>query len=229
MRRLLALLLTSGAVALANERLPVDHVRFSWNGGHVLVLTSGLRDGSGVGTASLHVLNTSSGTAVYHGTRSADLPPSTLRAALLTTPPTPARLNAWGLRPGRVHPARFNRSYPTPYPRWSDAALSGQSQQTFVRLWTQPVPVSLDVYTLPSSCPYPDMLGGAVLAGFRLSVNGQVVFQDAALPGDRRCAAGYTLERVDVQGNRALLTVRAYVPGFEGPDAEPVFIAVTLN
>ena len=73
------------------------------------------------------------------------------------------------------------------------------------------------------------MLGGAVPAGFRLSVNGQVVFQDAALPADRRCAAGYTLERVDVQGNRALLTVRAYVPGFEGPDAEPVFVAVTLN
>lgn len=194
----------------------------------MLVLSSGLRDGTGVGTASLHVLNTGSG-AADHRTRRADLPPRTLRAALLTTPPTPARLNAWGLRPGRVHSARFNRSHPTPYPRWSDATMSGQGQHAVVRLWTRPVPASLDVYAPPSSCPYPDMLGGAVPAGLRVSVDGQVVFQDAALPSGRLCAAGYTRERVDVQGDRALLTVRAYVPGFEGPDAEPVFIAATFN
>jgi predicted secreted protein len=34
---------------------------------------------------------------------------------------------------------------------------------------------------------------------------------------------------VDVQGNRALFTLRALTPGFEGPDAVPVFVAALLR
>ncbi|GHF49344.1 putative secreted protein [Deinococcus metalli] len=229
MRRLLALLLASGTVALANERLPVTHVRFSVSGDRVLVLTSGVKDGSGQGAARLDVLSTAGGTTLYRQSRTADASPGSLRAALLNAPATAARLHTWGLWPGRVHAARFARTYAAPYPRWSDAATSGQTERTAVNVWSRPVPVTLDVYALPSTCAYPEMLGGFVPAGFRLSVNGLVVFQDAALPAARACAAGYTLERVDVQGDRALLTVRAYGPGFEGPDAEPVFIAATLR
>jgi len=142
----------------------------------------------------------------------------------------PAFLRTSGLQPGRVSAARFNRVYPTLSPQWSDAAAAGQTRLTSVALWSRPVPVRLEVYGLTSTCPYPDLLpAGATPAGFRLTVNTQTVHRDITLPGERRCAGGYTLERVDVQGNRALLTVRSYGPGFEGPDATPVFIAVTLR
>lgn len=235
MRRPIALLLASCAtalssLALANDLIPVDHVRFSGDGRQVLVLTSGTLDGSGFGTASLSILNTASGGALYRRSRTADLEPNTLRLQLLGTPPTPATLRATGLQQGRASAARFNRVYPAPYPQWTDATAAGQTQLTPVALWSQPVPIRLEVYALPSTCPYPDLLpAGTTSAGFRLTVNTQTVHQDVALPTDRRCAGGYTLERVDVQGNRALLTVRSYGPGFEGPDATPVFIAVTLR
>lgn len=234
MRRLMTLLLASCAtalcsLALATDQIPVDHVRFSGDGSRVMVMTSGNLDGSGFGTASLSVLSTASGSVLHRRTRTADLGPNTLRLFLLTTPPTPAVLRAAGLQPGRVSAARFNRTYPAPYPQWSDATTAGQTQVTPVALWARPVPIRLEVYALPSSCD-PDLLPpGGTTAGFRLTVNTQTLHQDVTLPADRRCAGGYTLERVDVQGNRALLTLRSYGPGFEGPDATPVFIAATLR
>lgn len=93
-----------------------------------------------------------------------------------------------------------------------------------------PVPIRLEVSALPPNGLSPDSLpAGARPAGVRLSVKAQTVHRDLALPVYRRCAAGYTLERVDVHGNRALLTVRSHGPGFEGPDAARVLIAVTLR
>ncbi|PNY83046.1 hypothetical protein CVO96_12970 [Deinococcus koreensis] len=208
----------------------MDQVRFSASGARVMVLSSGVQDGSGFGTATLSVLDTASGLLVYRRTRTADQAPNALRLELLRTPPTPATLRAAGLQPGQVSAARFNRVYPTFLPQWSDAVPAGQTQLTSVALWSPPVPIRLEVYALPSTCPYPDLLpAGTSPAGFRLSVRGQTVHRDLALPSGRRCAGGYTLERVDVQGDRALLTVRSYSPGFEGPDATPVFIAVTLK
>ncbi|MFC5847660.1 DUF2259 domain-containing protein [Deinococcus petrolearius] len=45
----------------------------------------------------------------------------------------------------------------------------------------------------------------------------------------RTCAARFRLGRMDVRGHRMLLTVRAYRPGFEGPDAPPMFVAARLR
>lgn len=226
MRRFLALALAaSAAFAAANERIPVNHVRFSATSSRVMALTSGALDGSGFGRASLDVLSTATGTLLYGTRLTADALPNDLRSSLLSTSPLPA----YGLVPGAVLPARYNRVYPQPYPQWSDGLGAGQSGITPVALWSVPVPVRLEVYPLPSSCPYGGLLpAGESPAGFKLTVNTQTIHQDFTLPAGRNCAARYSLERVDLRGNRVLITVRAYGPGFEGPDAAAVFVAATL-
>ncbi|MFK7600743.1 DUF2259 domain-containing protein [Deinococcus sp. SM5_A1] len=231
MRRLLTLILAATVtLAAANERIPVNHVRFSGDSSQVMVLTSGVQDGSGLGTASLKVFSTATGAQLYSRQKTADAVPNTLRWNLLSTPPTPARLSAYGLTTGAMSAAKYNRVYPQPFPQWSDGLGVGQTDITDVALWSVPVPIKLSVYALPSACPYGDLLEpGSVPAGFSLTVNTQTIHQDFTLPAARACAARYSLERVDVRGNRALVIVRAYGPGFEGPDATPIFVAATLH
>ncbi|CAM3236256.1 DUF2259 domain-containing protein [Deinococcus saxicola] len=237
-----------------------------------MVLGSGVQDGSGFGTASLKVFSTATGTQLYGRQKRADAAPNVLRWSLLTTPPTPATLFAYGLTLGAVSVAKYNRVYPQPFPQWSDGLGAAQTGITNVALWSMPVPIKLSVYALPSACPYGDLLGpGNAPSGFSLTVNTQTIHQDLirialnsrtyrkapyvlpyhavrifcssfqsvkvstltairiSLPAARACAARYSLERVDVRGNRVLITVRAYGPGFEGPDATLVFIAAKLR
>lgn len=89
MRRTIGLLLAPGTVTLANDRIPIDHVGFSSDGGRVRVLSSGIRDGSGFGTAHRSVPNTVRGSVLYQRSRTADLPANDLRLFLLSTAPTP--------------------------------------------------------------------------------------------------------------------------------------------
>lgn len=232
----LPVLAALGGGAHANERLPVTGVRFSAGGDRVMAVVNGEQDGSGFGTARLDVLSTRSGQTLLGRARTVqDGTAAQARTALLTTPPVPALLRAAGLtgRPDSV--PRYRRIYPAPYPRWSDAVTPGRTQTTPVRLWTVPVPVRLNVYAVNAACPYPDLLPpGTRPAGFSLRVNGQVIHTDpltSARPATYplNCAAGYTVERVDVQGKRVLVTLRALTPGFEGPDAVPVYVAATLR
>lgn len=230
MRRLLPFLLAFSLTSLAgaNERLPVTEVRFSADGAQVMTVVSGERDGSGFGAAQVAVLDTRSGGIRYAATRTDDATPRHVLNALLTAPATRAAVAPFTTRPLSV--PRYHRAYPVPYPRWLDGVRAGQVEVTPVRLWTRTVPVRLEVLRLPARCPYPEMLPpGEVPAGIRLTVNGQEVWRDRTLPAARACATRYTLERVDVQGNRALFTLRALTPGFEGPDAMPVFVATRLR
>ncbi|GGR43636.1 hypothetical protein GCM10008959_00620 [Deinococcus seoulensis] len=222
--------------AHANERLPVTEVRFSASGERVMAFLSGQSDGSGVGTARLDVLNTRTGqTLLGRAGTVTDGGEAQAVRAVLNTPSTPATLRSAGLtgRPASV--PRYRRTYPVPYPRWEDAVTAGRTQITPVRLWTVPVPVRLNVYAVNAPCSYPDMLPPGIRpAGFSLRVNGQVVHTDPLTPAGPathplNCAAGYTVERVDVQGNRVLVTLRALIPGFEGPDAVPMFVAALLR
>ncbi|GAA5448827.1 DUF2259 domain-containing protein [Deinococcus depolymerans] len=222
--------------AHANERLPVTEVRFSASGERVMAVVSGEQDGSGFGAARLNVLSTRNGQTLLGRARTLENGTAMqARAALLDTPPVPAFLRAAGLTARPASVPRYRRSYPVPYPRWEDAVTPGHAQTTPVRLWTVPVPVRLNVYAVNTTCPYPDMLPpGTRPAGFSLRVNGQVVHTDPLTPArpaahPLNCAAGYTVERVDVQGNRVLVTLRALIPGFEGPDAVPVYVAATLK
>ncbi|ALW89022.1 DUF2259 domain-containing protein [Deinococcus actinosclerus] len=230
MRRLLPLLLAFSLTSLAgaNERLPVTQVRFSADGAQVMTVVSGERDGSGFGTAQVTVLDTRSGRIRYAATRTDDATPRRVLNALLNTAATRSMVAPFTARPLSV--PRYQRVYPVPYPRWPDGVRAGQVEVTPVRLWTRTVPVRLEVLRLAARCPYPEMLPpGEVPAGVRLTVNGQEVWRDRTLPAARACATRYTLERVDVQGNRALFTLRALTPGFEGPDALLVFVAALLR
>ena len=113
-------------------------------------------------------------------------------------------------------------------PAWTEALAAGQSRTTPVFLWSKKVPITLSVRRSNAPCAYPGLLPpGEGPATFTLKVNTQVLRTPStpAVP----CAARYALERVDLSGNRVLITVRAYGPGFEGPNATPVFIAATLR
>ena len=230
MRRLLPLLLTFSLTSLAgaNERLPVTQVRFSTDGTQVMTVVSGERDGSGFGHAQVTVLDTRSGRTIHQANRTADAGPVDVLNALLAASATRAAVAPFTTRP--LSTPRYQRAYPALYPRWPDGVRAGQVEVTPVRLWTRTVPVRLEVLRLPARCPYPEMLPpGEVPAGIRLTVNGLEVWRDRTLPTERACATRYTLERVDMQGNRALMTLRALTPGFEGPDAVPVFVAALLR
>lgn len=223
------ILLTS--TAWAGNRLDIVRVAFSPSGERVLAIVAGELDGSGFGAAQIDVLNTSTGATVYRTQQDADATAPAVLARLLTSAPVVNVFAGSRLNPGLTSVPRYRRVYPTPYASWSDGIGAGQGRTTPVSFWTAGIaaPVKLSVFRLPSTCPQDYLNPGDFPSGFRLSVRGHVVYQDKALPAARTCAARYSLERVDVRGNRALFTLRAYGPGFEGPDADPVFVAVTLK
>ncbi|UQN07993.1 DUF2259 domain-containing protein [Deinococcus sp. QL22] len=232
MRRFLfpALILLA-STAWAGNRLDITRVAFSPSSQHVLAVMSGTLDGSGFGAAQVNVLTTATGTTAYTTRKTAEATAPVVLAQLLTSAPVVDLFTRLSLNPGVTSVPRYRRVYPTPYPSWSDGIGAGQSRTTPVALWTADsvAPIKLSVFRLPSTCPPEYLNSGDFTSGFRLSVRGRVVYQDVALPASRTCAARYSLERVDVRGNRALFTLRAYGIGFEGPNADPVFVAVTLK
>ena len=216
-----------GVPALAANRPEVTRVAFSPGGARVLVLTRQVLDGSGFPEARLVVLDTATGRTLRDRTLSDQTPgvtPAALETRVLRA--EQARLKGWDLWPGRTSVPRY-RAPASPFPAWSEGIGAGQSRRVLAPLWSRPVPLVLDVRASGAACDYPELLpGGAVPAAFTLRVGGQRVTAQVRLPG---CAARFRLDRVDVQGDRALLTVRAYRPGFEGPDALPVFVAARLR
>jgi predicted secreted protein len=222
-------LLALAPVAQAGDRTEVQRVAFSPHGTRALVVTGGVQDGSGFSVAALTALDTGSGrTLLSARARSETRPVPAVVDALLMQ--ERARLAPQGLTPGRTARPVYARTFPVLAPAWTEGVKAGASRVTPVRLWTRPVLVRLSVRALPSSCAYPEMLpGGERPAGFTLTVNGQTVHADRVLPPERSCAARYALDRVYVQGNRAVFILRAYTPGFEGPNAEPLVVAATLK
>lgn len=217
-----------GMPALAANRPEVTRVAFSPDGARVLVLTRQVLDGSGFPEARLVVLDTATGRTLRDRTLSDETPgvtPAALEAQVLRGEQT--RLKGWNLWPGRLSVPRY-RAPASPFPAWGEGIGAGQVRTVLVPLWSRPVPLVLDARASGAACDYPELLpSGAVPAAFTLRVGGQrVATGQARLPG---CAVRFRLDRVDVQGDRALLTVRAYRPGFEGPDALPVFVAVRLR
>lgn len=223
---LLALgLLSLSATALAGDRLSVTRVAFNADGSRALVMVQGQQDGSGFPVAELHLLNTATGrtwTFRAQGKSEGQSSPQLMTDLLAGQKNT---LRQLGYQSGKTSAARYQRPTPATAPTWNEGVGAGQAQQTSVKLWTQAVPITLQVQAAQTPCPHPELLpAGQLPARFTLSVRGQQVAA-TAVP----CAARYSLERVDVKGNRAVFSVRAYTPGFEGPDAQPLFLAVTLR
>ncbi|WP_043801876.1 DUF2259 domain-containing protein [Deinococcus gobiensis] len=205
-----------GLPALAANRPEVTRVAFSPDGARVLVLTRQVLDGSGFPEARLTVLDTATGRTLRDRTLTDQTPgatPAGLEAQVLRG--EQARLKGWNLWPGRLSVPRY-LAPASRVPNWNAGIGAGQTRRVQVTLWSRPVPVDLSVRA-----------GGALPTTFALRVGGQrVATGGLRLP---TCAVRFRLDRVDVQGNRALLTVRALRPGFEGPDDLPVFVAVTLR
>ena len=217
-----------GVPALAANRPEVTRVAFSPGGARVLVLTRQVLDGSGFPEARLVVLDTATGRTLRDRTLSDQTPgvtPAALETRVLRA--EQARLKGWNLWPGRTSVPRY-RAPASPFPSWDEGIGAGQSRRVLAARWSRPVPLDLAVRASGAPCDYPDLLpGGTAPAAFTLRVGGQgVATAQVRLPS---CAVRFRLDRVDVQGDRALLTVRAYRPGFEGPDALPVFVATRLR
>lgn len=222
-------LLSLAPTARAGDRFGVQQVAFSPDGTRALVVTGGVQDGSGFSVAALTALNTGQGQPLLEASvRSATQPvPATVHTLLVREH---SRLLALGLLPGRLARPVYTRTFPALAPSWAEGTRAGAFTTTPVRLWSRPVPVRLTVRSLPARCPFLGLLpSGERPAGFTLSVNGQLVHADRVLPPGRRCAARYALDQVYVQGNRAVFIVRAYTPGFEGPNADPVIVAARLQ
>lgn len=234
LRKTAAALLTLATAALcstahAGDRLEVLRVAFSPYGTRALVVTGGVQDGSGFSTASLTAVGTGSGQPLLKaGARSTTQPVSAVVSALLAR--ERPRLIPLGLVPGRVAEPVYARTFPTLAPSWAEGTPAGRTSTAAVRLWSRPVAIRLTVRPLPSRCPYTEMLpAGERPAGFTLTVNGQTVHDDRVLPPERLCAARYALDRVYRKGNRVVFIVRAYTPGFEGPNAEVLVVAALLR
>lgn len=199
-------LLALVSAAHAGDRTDIQRVAFSPHGTRALVVTGGVQDGSGFSVAALTALDTGTGrTLLSARARSETRPVPAVVDALLVQ--ERSRLAPQGLTPERTARPVYARSFPVLAPVWTEG-----------------------VRALPSACASPEMLPGDERpAGFTLTVNGQTVHADRVLPPERSCAARYALDRVYVQGNRAVFILRAYTPGFEGPNAEPVVVAATLR
>lgn len=224
---LAVLTLVSGA--LAGNRLEVQRVAFNLSGTQVLMVTAGRLDGSGFSSAGLQVVDTASGRTLRQATaQSGSLSVARTLTALLRR--EKGALRRWGLWPGRVSSPVYRRTFPLAAPAWTEGTGAGGQQTVLARLWTRSVPVTLNVFALPARCGSAALeSSGQLPAGVALRVNGQILLRDRTLPADRRCAVRYALERLDVQGNRVAAVLRAYTPGFEGPDAQPLLVAARLR
>lgn len=218
--------------ALAGDWPEIKQVSFSADNARVLVQTAWQQDGSGFSRASLGLFDTATGRALLRLNSFSENPEVT-PAQLLgrMTQGQTQRLKQAGLLGRPANQPRFVATVPgrtLPQPQWSDAVRAGQSKTYSVFLWSRNVPIELKVQPSKVACAYAGLLpAGERPATFTLKVNGQTIPtpQTPAV----ECAARYTLDRVDLSGNRVLLTVRAYAPGFEGPNAMPVFLAATLR
>lgn len=231
MRALLAALalLILASSARAGDRFEVLRVAFSPYGTRALVVTGGVQDGSGFSVAALTVLNPGQEQPLLEASARSETQPVPAVVNTLLAREHP-RLIALGVIPGRLVQPVYTRTFPAATPSWAEGTRAGTFSSRVVRLWSRPVPVRLTVRSLPSRCPSLGLLPpGERPAGFTLTVNGQTVHDDLVLPPDRLCAARYALDQVYVQGNRAVFIIRAYTPGFEGPNADVVIVAARLR
>lgn len=216
--------------ASAGHRFPVVSVLFSPNNDSVMATVAGVQGGSGVSQAQLVVLNTATGDEIrntaINSTPAKPLTPATVLNELLRR--EQGLLSSSGFQIKRAPTLRYRKVFSASNPSWNEGIKVGESSVYDIRLWSKPVPIRLSVRQGNNAgCPTgsAQMPSGEGPASFVINVNGQDIYPKK-VPA---CAARYTLERVDLSGNRIMFTVRAYSPGFEGPNADPIFVATLLR
>lgn len=219
-------------IAQAGDRPSVSHVSFSPDNSRVMVVTEWVQDGSGFPQSRLQVFDTAQGRSLLRVSSYSQNPsatPQSLSTQMLGN--QAAKLRAAGLWNRPKSRPKLAPKASSLLPNWAEALRPGQNKTYSVFLWSRPVPITLRVKA-GGSCPI--SLGGLLPNGERsasvsVDVNGQVIPVPASALAAAPCAARFTLDRVDLSGNRVLLTLRAYSPGFEGPNATPIFLAATLK
>ncbi|MDO4264732.1 MAG: DUF2259 domain-containing protein, partial [Deinococcus sp.] len=225
MKRAISLLLTLLTAQAAAANLPQPYrYGFSPDGAYHLMLTSWTEGGSGFPAASLRVVRQGVGVVLedrqVQREDGASAPTSQQVADALLARHAD-QLRALGLEqpvPGQV---LWAQAAPLP-------ALAGwppQEPQTVTLGKGVPSSVqSLEVrpQAAYNTCQFSGLLPAAPV-GLRLKANGADWFRDGArLPESRACVAGYRLEAAWQHEGAVAVLLRAYSPGFEGPDALPL-------
>ncbi|GHG05621.1 hypothetical protein GCM10017783_17710 [Deinococcus piscis] len=225
MKRAISLLLTLLTAQATAANLPQPYrYGFSQDGAYHLMLTTWTEDGSGFPAASLRVVRQGVGVVledrqVVREEAATEQATRDVADGLLNR--HAARLKTLGLEqpvPGQV---LWAQAVPLP----SLAGWPPQEPQTVTLGRGLPSRVqSLEVrpQAAYNTCQSPGILPAAPV-GLRLKVNGADWFRDSTrLPENRACVAGYRLEAVWQHGDAVAVLLRAYGPGFEGPDALPL-------
>jgi len=212
-------LLALGAAGAVNVP-SVTTVGFSGDGRYVAVEAVWTQDGSGFPYRELMVLDVPrnvyarrarlGGEAWMDAQARLDAEYARVRAQLL---------RAFGIRASRPGTALYRAAgrsdQPSAFPRSLALTYLGR-----------PVQVSVNTLPLPSRCDHPDPQS---TRGLAVVVNGRVFQRDARLPDVRKCTFAYRLEEVRAYRNSAVILLRAFSPGFEGPDAWPMIVTGALR
>lgn len=226
----LAIVFSLFSTAWAANRFPIAQVVFSPSGERVLATTAGVADGSGFPKARLVIFNTYTGKQLRDTTaesQDTNQTPALVLNKLIQQEKDLLSQN--GLWPGLTSVARLQLNLSNHAPDWKEGVTAGSTKVWPVKLWSVPIPIELKVYKAArNQCQYKNMLPkGDVPAYFTIQIGKQLI--PTPLQPASPCASRYTLERIDVQSNRVFIILRAYEPGYEGPDATAVFIAAKLN
>lgn len=218
MRRLLLSLLLSLLPAHAAD-LPRVHTHgFSSDGRHHLLVTSHRQDGSGFGTARLEIR--ALGGELLHEDELTDRSGAAM----------PEMLAGMLLNRSGAALARHRLERPVPgEPLWvRPVPLPSLEGWPELRRGTVELPrgrgpaVAWRSETASSDCEWTDMLPGPVQR-LSVTVSGRS-FATLVPEGRLNCAGAHAVEGVWAYGPYLAVLVRVYVPGFEGPNAVPLFL-----
>lgn len=216
--------------AWAGNRFPVAQVSFSSNSEQVLAITAGIADGNGFPHARLVLLSTKTGKKLRDITFE---PHDSSRSSALVLnellEKEKALLIQYGLWPGLNSVAKWQDKIPHHIPQWNEGIGAGSTKVWPVSFWGTPIPIELKVHKAKQNkCEYQGMIPkGDVPAYFTLKVGKQMI--PTSFKPLSPCTSRYSIERVDLQSNRVLITLRAYSVGYEGPNATAVFVAAELK
>lgn len=203
--------------AQAGDIHTLSQVVFSPNASAVLAVDEGQHDGSGFPFVEFTVLDTRTGKTLWHAAQhphsEGDVAPLRDKWFNIYYPNMQSRFGF-----GPAVPSRSR--YQLPAPKIVPTGPWGESKVS-VRLWKRAVPIIIK--QAPSGEKCPDYVYWKPQS-YALYVGGQKL-----AAGKHHCAMGYSLSRVDVKGNRALIALNAFTAGFEGPDNGQVLVAATLR
>ena len=218
MKRFLVLLAALSGLARAANYPNVVQQGFSRDARYHLLLTSWIQDGSGFPAAALQITEVRRNTVAYRrqfvwkhgGAGNAKLP---------------ALVKQWrGAQQGVLK--RYGLTSPLPGERlFNVLPQPGYPSAAPVSTLTKAGTFTLTSLPLPSKCQF----SKRPTLGLALTLGGRELQRDTRLPASRACSGGYRLETAYRYKSGLAVIVRAFLPGFEGPDALPLVVTAALK